>query len=164
MSVKEKEKPTNCFNSQSVSSSSGQNNISLIHKKTPKQTIHAWCHSSCIQSRLESEVENCGGHLVYATGKPCRFFAYRMNKRPPMKVFRQFCLECMGGSSALVRECETDECQMHLYRFGKNPSIKGANRERMNAIRPPGTLFPTVKTVQNRFAESGPREWPKEQN
>ena len=120
---------------------------------TPKETVHAWCHY-CIQSRLDSEVENCGGQLVYATGKPCPFFPYRMGMRPPMKVFRQFCLECMGGSSALVRECEKGDCPMHSYRFGKNPFIKGANRERMASIRPPRGTFSPVKTPQERFSPS----------
>ena len=91
---------------------------------TPKETVHHFCHV-CVQSRLESEVENCGGQLVYATGKTCPFFPYRLGKRLPIKVFRQFCLECMGGSSVLVRECEKDDCPMHSYRFGKNPARIG---------------------------------------
>ena len=121
---------------------------------TPKETIHHYCHA-CIQSRLASEVENCGGQLVYATGKPCPFFPYRMVTRPPMKVFRQFCLEYMEGSSTLVRECDNEDCRMHLYRFGKNPSIKGADRERMASIRLPGSTFSTVKTHKNQLSLSG---------
>ena len=35
---------------------------------TPKETLHAWCHY-CIQDRRDSEVLNCGGQLVYATGR-----------------------------------------------------------------------------------------------
>jgi hypothetical protein len=117
---------------------------------TPKETLHAWCHY-CIQDRRDSEVENCGGHLVYATGKPCPFFPYRMGKRPPMKVFRQFCLECMGGSFPLVKECEKEDCPMHPYRFGKNPNVRGAGKERMDAIRSPGSLFSPVKMNEKRF-------------
>jgi hypothetical protein len=115
-----------------------------IKRLTPKETIHSHCHA-CIQSRLDSEVSNCGGQLVYSTGKPCPFYPCRMGKRPPMKVFRQLCLECMGGSSLLVRECENEDCPMHSYRFGKNPNVKGAGKERMDAIRSPGSLFSPVK-------------------
>ncbi|HQI97802.1 MAG TPA: hypothetical protein PK575_13935 [Syntrophorhabdus sp.] len=111
---------------------------------TPKETVHAWCHY-CIQSRSDADVQNCGGQLVYATGKPCPFFPFRMGKRPPTKVFRQFCLECMGGSSLLVRECAKDDCPMHPYRFGKNPFIRGGSKDQMNAIRSPGTLFSPAK-------------------
>jgi len=116
-------------------------------RRTPKETLHNWCHY-CIQDRRDSEVENCGGHLVYATGQPCPFFPYRMGKRPPMKVFRQFCLECMGGSSTLVRECENEYCPMLPY-WGK-----GAGKERMDAIRSPGSLFSPVKKDEKAISGS----------
>ncbi len=95
--------------------------------------------------------------MVYATGKPCVFYPYRNGgKRVPAKVFRKFCVsECMGGSEKFVRECEKGDCPMHQYRFGKNPSIKGSNRERMAAIRPPGTLFFPVKMNEKRFSGPG---------
>jgi hypothetical protein len=38
---------------------------------------------------------------------------------------RQFCFHCMGGSSAMVRECETRDCLIHPFRFGKNPARAG---------------------------------------
>ena len=92
---------------------------------TPKQTLHEYCHY-CIRDRRDSEVEQCGGGLVIVTGRPCPFYLYHMGKRrPPMKVFRQFCLECMGGSAQFVRECGSTNCPLHPYRFGKNPSREG---------------------------------------
>ena len=42
-----------------------------------------------------------------------------------MKVFRKFCLECVGGSSLIVKECEKEDCPMHRYRMGKNPARTG---------------------------------------
>lgn len=123
---------------------------------TPKETIHAWCHY-CIQSRSDTDVQNCGGQTVYATGKPCQFFPYRQGKRIQAKLLRQFCLACMGGSSSLVRECEKEDCSMHLYRFGKNPNVKGAGKERMDAIRSPGTLFSPVKTHKKQLSLSRER-------
>ena len=133
-----------------ITRSPERNEMTKIRRLTPKETVHAWCHY-CIQSRLDSEVENCGGQLVYATGRPCPFFPYRMGMRPPMKIFRQFCLECMGGSSKFVAECETNDCLMHPYRFGKNPYRKGASKDRMSQIRHPGTTFSTAKKAQNQF-------------
>jgi hypothetical protein len=118
---------------------------------TPKETVHAWCHY-CIHTKLDSEVRQCKGHLVYATGQPCPFFQHRTGKRPSMKAFRQFCLQCMGGSSLLVKECHMGNCPMHLYRFGKNPTIRGADRERMSSIRPQSNTFSTAKTDQKRFS------------
>ena len=103
--------------------------------RTPKQTVQAWC-ASCVQSTRRAEIQKCGGYLVLATGRPCPFYEYRLaGKRVPMSAFRQFCLSCMGGSAALVRECEAN-CLLSDYRFGKNPNIRGASKERMSAIRP----------------------------
>lgn len=78
-----------------------------------------------------------------------------------MRAFRHFCLECMGGSPLLVRECDKGDCPIHPYRFGKNPNRKGASKEQMTAIRPPETLFSTDKSAQKRFEGSGSREWIK---
>ncbi len=38
--------------------------------------------------------------------------------RPPLKCVRLFCLDCMGGSRGLVRECREISCPLHAYRFG----------------------------------------------
>lgn len=105
-------------------------------RRTPKETLHEWCHY-CIQSRLDDDVKDCGGDFIIATGKPCPFYNFRMgDKRPPIKLFREFCLECMGGRSDFVRECETADCQIHPYRLGRNMARtgKGASKERMLEI------------------------------
>ena len=105
-------------------------------RKSPSQTIRAHCHY-CVQSRKVSEVENCTGHNVFATGKPCPFYKYRMGSRPSVKIMRQFCLDCMGGNKAAVKECETGDCLIHPFRFGKNPALtgKGKNPDEMAQIR-----------------------------
>jgi hypothetical protein len=43
----------------------------------------------------------------------------------------------MGGSYVFVRECETKECLIYRYRFGKNParSGKGKNMVQMASLR-----------------------------
>ena len=109
----------------------------MRHKRrTPKETLHEWCHY-CVQSRLDEDVRECGGDFVIATGKACPFYKYRMGKgKVPVKVLRQFCLECQGNNMTFVRECETVDCLIHPYRMGKNPARigKGASRERMLEI------------------------------
>ena len=109
----------------------------MISHRSPSRTLHAQCHY-CVQSRSDADVENCTGHIVFATGKPCPFYVYRMgNKRPSVKVMRKYCLECMGGSKAAVKECETEDCLIHPYRFGKNPARagKGQSAAQMASLR-----------------------------
>jgi len=118
---------------------------------TPKEVIHAWCHY-CVRSRSDVEVEACGGSEISATGNMCPFYNYRMGKRPSMKAFRQFCLDCMGGNHSFVRECNNEDCPMHCYRFGKNPSRKGSSREQMASIRLSRSTLSTAKLFQDRFS------------
>jgi hypothetical protein len=106
-------------------------------RKSPSRTIWAHCHC-CVQSRKDSDVENCTGHIVFATGKPCPFYEYRTgNKRASVKIMRKFCLECGGGSKEAVKECSINDCLIHPFRFGKNPSLagKGKSRDEMMRIR-----------------------------
>lgn len=106
-------------------------------RKSPSRTIRALCHY-CVQGRADSEVENCTGHIVFATGKPCPFYEYRTgSKRPPVKVMRQFCLSCMGGSKEAVKECSTIDCLIYPFRFGKNPARagKGQSAAQMASLR-----------------------------
>ena len=127
----------------------------LTSRNTPKKALHDFCHY-CVQSRLDSEVENCTGYIVYATGKPCPFYPYRLGKRPPIKILRQICRECMGGNLSFIRDCKTSLCAIHPYRFGKNPAIKGAGKDRMAQIRRPDTVFSTAKSPQNQFSGASP--------
>ena len=109
----------------------------MTSNKSPSQTTRAYCHY-CIQGRLDTEVENCTGYLVFATGKPCPFYEYRMGKRrTSVKIMRQFCLDCMGGNKAAVKECETGDCLIYPFRFGKNPMLagKGKSPDEMSKIR-----------------------------
>lgn len=39
----------------------------------------------------------------------------------PVKAIRKFCLECCGGSSSEVKHCSSINCNLHPFRFGKNP-------------------------------------------
>jgi|WetSurSiteA1Bulk_404760.scaffolds.fasta_scaffold97234_2 hypothetical protein len=93
-------------------------------KLKPIKTIRHYCFS-CVGYVSWNEVEQCGIDN-------CPFFEYRLGKgRVKNKVFRQFCLQCMGDNSqsaALVKECPTNTCFIYPYRFGKNPALKGIIR------------------------------------
>ena len=110
--------------------------------KTPSGTIWSYCHY-CVQSRSDSKVENCTGHIVFATGAPCPFYEYRMGrKRSSVKIMRRFCLDCMGGNKAAVKECSTYDCLIYPFRLGKNPMLTGkgkspAEMAQIRALRRP---------------------------
>ena len=100
----------------------------------PKKVIEA----SCLHCNggIKEEVEKCipdpKFHVCAAHG-----YLLGQEKASP-KMIRKLCLQCMGGSRALVRECKTADCFRHPYRMGKNPLRKGIgqNAERMRIIRP----------------------------
>ena len=37
------------------------------------------------------------------------------------KAIRAYCLACAGGSAHEVKLCPALECELHPFRFGKNP-------------------------------------------
>ena len=39
----------------------------------------------------------------------------------PIKAIRAYCLGCVGGSSNEVKLCPCTQCELHPFRFGKNP-------------------------------------------
>lgn len=111
------------------------NKLRTIKKKTPGSAIRAFC-VYCV-SGVVGDVKNCGGHGENPLFDYCHFFPYRMGRgRPSVKTIRKNCLQCMGGSPSLVRECTTTYCNCYPYRMGKNPARigTGASGERMIEI------------------------------
>lgn len=105
-------------------------------KLTPTAAVRAYCTHCLGMVQFNSEqVKDCQGNQAYQGF--CPFFPYCMGKRIPVKVFRAFCLQCMGGDRELVKECETVNCPVHPYRMGKNPAKKGqgASSEIMRKVR-----------------------------
>jgi len=108
----------------------------MTEKMTPLETVKAYCaHCLGMPQHNADEIRNCQGDQAYPG--PCPFFPYRMGKRTPVRVFRAFYLQCMGGNREFVRECQTVSCPVHPYRFGKNPAKKGqgASKETMKKAR-----------------------------
>jgi hypothetical protein len=126
--------------------------------KTPSETIMSY-RRYCVQSRSDLEVDNCTGHIVYATGKPCPFYEFRMGgKRCSVKIMRQFCLECEGNSKAAVKECPTDDCLLHPFRLGKNPALKGKGKSPTEMAQIRALRMPLGKENPVYFKRSSPVE------
>jgi len=86
--------------------------------KTPLEALRAYC-VHCNGGSF-AEVKKCDAK------KTCQFWNYRLGRgRPSVKLFRKFCIDCMGGggrvSSELVRTCIVEDCFCFPYRFGTNP-------------------------------------------
>lgn len=59
----------------------------------------------------------------------------------PLKSIRKYCLMCSNGSPTEVRLCPSVDCDLYIYRLGRNPYLKGKGgnpeglrryREKMN--------------------------------
>jgi len=89
---------------------------------TPGESVSKYCRT-CVQGDRRA-VKGCGGDKAILGS--CVFFPYRLGeKRISVRVFRQFCLQCMGKSREMVLECESFDCACWEYRMGTNPARKG---------------------------------------
>jgi hypothetical protein len=105
------------------------------HTLTPLKAIRRFC-VECVGSPYA--VDGCGGDkCLDGQGDEegvCHFYRYRLGRgRPSVKLIRKMCLECMDGSRRLVAECGSD-CELHRFRFGRNPNISAATREKQRMI------------------------------
>ena len=110
----------------------------MTSHNSPLETIRAFC-ISCVGGHSKN-VASCDGEGTSPGFMQCHFHYYRLGKgRPSPKIMRKFCLQCQGGSAVFVRECETVDCLIHPYRYGKNPARagKGHSAAQMAKIRPP---------------------------
>jgi len=95
-----------------------------IQKLTPKEAVRAYCTQCLGMKQFNTDhVRDCQGDHV-----KCPFFPYRLGKRPPVKVFRAFCIDCMGGYRDSVIDCPAPTCPAYPYRLGTNPALKGQVR------------------------------------
>ena len=46
-------------------------------------------------------------------------------KMTPMRAIRAKCLDCSNGSTHEVKLCLIDDCELYMYRLGKNPAMAG---------------------------------------
>ena len=116
-----------------------------MRKLTPKEAIRVYC-VQCLgmKQRNADQVRDCEGDYI-----KCSFFPYRLGKRPPVKVFRKYCLQdCMNGYREIVTICTTEDCECYPYRMGTNPARTGlgASTEIMRKVREQGkkSLKPAI--------------------
>lgn len=91
---------------------------------TPSQAVKRQCIECLgLPQYNRTEIEACQGDTCKAG--PCPLYSYRLGKRISVKVFRQFCIECMGGQRHLVADCPSRSCVLYPYRMGRNPARRG---------------------------------------
>jgi hypothetical protein len=91
---------------------------------TTGEAIRAFCRE-CVNSHLKKVIENCGGEHVIVTKKPCALLKYRLKGKGTLSAIRKNCVECQGGKSSMVSECETETCFLYPFRLGKHPNKIG---------------------------------------
>jgi hypothetical protein len=95
---------------------------------TPGETVRAYCAACHGLTRWNRNViEGCQGDRSFCGS--CPLYPYRLGKRISVKVFRKFCLHCLGGDRQGVAECTVEDCPLHPYRFGTNPARQGIERK-----------------------------------
>lgn len=96
----------------------------MSERLNPGEAKKKLCVQCICKSQFNSdEVENCQGDKA-GTGA-CPIYPYRIGKRMSVKVFRKFCLNCMGGNRESVSDCTTTDCPAYEFRMGKNPVLAG---------------------------------------
>jgi hypothetical protein len=121
----------------------------------PLKALHHHCLDCCNGSA--SEVRHC-------PAISCPLFPYRFGRKPTaemlaevggrkvypfedgrtvaefggtvLQAIKQRCLDCSGNSKAEVRNCRHITCELHAFRFGRNPNRRlGPDQRRSAAAR-----------------------------
>jgi hypothetical protein len=94
----------------------------MVKKRTPTEAVKLFCKKSCCCG-VQSVVKSCNGKVLFSK-KVCPLLFYRLGKgRISVKTIRQHCLNfCMNGSREAVRECHSENCELHPFRMGTNPN------------------------------------------
>ena len=75
-------------------------------------------------------------------------------KLTAIKAIRLFCIACMGGSFAEVKDCATETCMLNPFRLGRNPNISEATRAKSRARAQENQLgkkvFHAQAAIQNK--------------
>jgi len=64
----------------------------------------------------------------------------------PLRAIRAKCLDCCSKQPSEVRNCESLECPLYPYRFGKNPNRAGIGKNNGCFSQ----KKPTQTTISNR--------------
>ena len=66
---------------------------------------------------------------------------------PPLKAIRKNCLDCSGGASKEVRNCEAMDCRLWAYRFGKRPGT-AARKYGGKVVETEGTIPGPLRSIR----------------
>jgi len=104
------------------------------NKGRPGDAARAICIECLGLKKFNAEaIRGCQGDQAFIG--PCPIFPNRLGGRISVKAIRAYCLQSMGGSKKLVRECDRVECSAHKYRMGKNPEREGMEPSRKSPER-----------------------------
>jgi len=115
---------------------------SIRNRLTLRQAVREHC-IDCVGSA--PAIRDCRGNELH--DRPCIFFSYRMGKGTSVMLIRKFCLNCMGGSWKLVKECPSKRCLFLCYRMRKNPGQRRRTGRFKSANQPPHEAISTQEST-----------------
>lgn len=75
----------------------------------------------------------------FCSSEACPLHLYRMGvlpaieRRSALKAIHARCIDCVGGSTRDLAECQTD-CALNPFRFGRNPNYGDGKRSRARLL------------------------------
>lgn len=72
--------------------------------------------------------------------------------RPLRKVIREFCVDCMGGQTSMIRKCTSVGCALWPLRMGRNPwHRRSVSKPRLaGQVSPEGGSKPARKHTRSK--------------
>lgn len=99
--------------------------------KSPLQVIKAYCLHHCMNHQAY-EVKFCNA-------SKCAFYEIRFGKKVPgissLKAIKKYCIDCSEGARN-TEKCPFQECQLYIYRKGKNLYLQGKRGNRLKGVNP----------------------------
>jgi len=56
-------------------------------------------------------------------------------KQSPLQAIKKKCLDCVCFQKKEVKLCPADDCPLWVFRFGKNPFLKGKRGSKANILK-----------------------------
>ena len=83
-----------------------------------------------------------------------QFYAERYSA---LKAIKRKCFDCSGASKSEIKNCAFDNCALHRFRQGKNPSRAYSQAERARRAQHLANLKDAGYLVENSVSIAGPR-------
>lgn len=99
--------------------------------KSPLKSVKSYCLHHCMNHQAY-EVKLC-------SSSQCPFYVIRFGKKAPgvssLKSIKKYCIDCSEGARN-TEKCPFPECQLYIYRKGKNPNLQGKGGNKPKGINP----------------------------